>query len=79
MRFFEAQGAVRQAISVVKKRTGEHEHTIREFQITSQGPRVGAPIANFQGVMTGVPQFTGPGERLFSTKDARRRPRTHSR
>jgi circadian clock protein KaiC len=79
MRFFEAAGAVRQAISVVKKRTGEHEHTIREFQITSQGPRVGGPIADFQGVMTGVPHYTGRGERLLSAKDARQRNRTQSR
>jgi circadian clock protein KaiC len=69
MRFFEAEGAVRQAISVVKKRTGEHEHTIREFQVTSSGPRVGAPLVNFHGVMTGVPSYTGGAERLLMADD----------
>ena len=69
MRFFEAEGAVRKAISVVKKRTGEHEHTIREFQITSGGPRVGAPLVNFHGVMTGVPHYTGGADRLLTADD----------
>jgi circadian clock protein KaiC len=66
MRFFEAAGAVRQAISVVKNRTGAHERTIREYQITRDGPRVGAALAEFQGVMTGVPRYTGEEERLLS-------------
>jgi circadian clock protein KaiC len=79
MRFFEAEGAVRQAISVVKKRTGDHERTIREYQITSRGARVGAPLTKFQGVMTGVPHYTGHGERLLSTGHAQRRPRRKSR
>jgi len=86
LRFFEAGGAVRQAISVVKKRTGDHEHTIREFQITGSGPRVGAPLANFRGVMTGVPQYTGTIERLLSETHGQRaarrrtgRARTRSR
>jgi circadian clock protein KaiC len=69
MRFFEANGAVRQAISVVKKRTGAHEQTIREFQISSTGPRVGAPLTNFHGVMTGVPQYTGGPKRLLSVAE----------
>jgi circadian clock protein KaiC len=86
MRFFEAEGTVRQAISVVKKRTGDHEHTIREFQITGGGPRVGAPLAHFQGVMTGIPQFTGASDRLLATahdhagtRQRRRASRPHSR
>ena len=66
MRFFEAEGSVRQALSVVKKRTGGHEHTIREFQITGSGLQVGAPLVNFEGVMTGVPHYTGANERLLS-------------
>ena len=59
MRFFEAQGRVRRAISVIKKRTGSHEDTIREFQIGSTGLRVGPVLQNFQGVLRGVPIFLG--------------------
>jgi circadian clock protein KaiC len=60
MRFFEAQGDVRRAISVVKKRTGEHETTIREFRISSRdGIRVGAALTDFHGVLTGVPEYVG--------------------
>lgn len=59
MRFFEAQGRVRRAISVIKKRTGNHEDAIREFQINSTGLRVGPVLQNFQGVLRGVPTFLG--------------------
>jgi circadian clock protein KaiC len=58
-RLFEAVGEVRHAISVVKKRTGNHEHTIREFELTSGGLHIGEPLRDFQGVLTGVPQFVG--------------------
>lgn len=59
LRYFEFQGSVRQAISVVKKRYGQHERTIREFQVEHGGIRVGNPLAEFQGVLTGVPQYSG--------------------
>ena len=59
LRYFEAAGEVRQAISVFKKRSGKHERTIREFQLGSQGIRIGKPLTEFQGVLTGVPQFLG--------------------
>jgi circadian clock protein KaiC len=59
LRFFEAQGQIRRALSVVKKRTGGHETTIREFVIDHQGLRVGPVLAQFQGVLTGVPAFSG--------------------
>jgi circadian clock protein KaiC len=52
LRFFEAQGAVRQAISVVKKRLSAHERTIREFQLTSGGIQIGEPLREFDGVLT---------------------------
>jgi circadian clock protein KaiC len=71
MRFFEAGGAVRQAISIVKKRTGDHERTIREYQVTDHGPRIGQPLARFRGVMTGVPEFVGEPDRLFATHEPR--------
>jgi len=59
LRFFEAAGQVRQAVSVLKKRSGAHERTIRELRIGSGGIAVGEPLAEFQGVLTGVPTFTG--------------------
>jgi circadian clock protein KaiC len=59
LRFFEAGGAVRRAISVVKKRTGQHETTIREFRISTEGLRVGNALTDFHGVLTGVPQYVG--------------------
>jgi circadian clock protein KaiC len=59
LRYFEARGEVRRALSVVKKRTGAHEATIRELLITADGLRVGEPLREFQGVLTGVPSFDG--------------------
>lgn len=58
-RTFEAGGRLRRAISVVKKRTGGHENSIRELRIDSHGIRVGEPLSSFRGVMTGVPTFEG--------------------
>jgi circadian clock protein KaiC len=65
LRFFEAGGAVRRALSVVKKRTGRHESTIREFQIGPERLRVGAALADFEGVLTGVPRYTGSAAPLL--------------
>jgi circadian clock protein KaiC len=59
LRYFEALGTVRRAISVVKKRTGPHEATIREYRIDSRGLTIGAPLAEFQGVLRGVPVYVG--------------------
>ncbi|MBV9553064.1 MAG: circadian clock protein KaiC [Alphaproteobacteria bacterium] len=59
MRFFEALGRVRRAISVVKKRTGSHESTIRELQIDGTGITLGEPLEEFHGVLRGVPVYTG--------------------
>jgi circadian clock protein KaiC len=59
LRYFEAAGRVRKAISVVKKRAGAHENTIRELTLGSSGITVGAPLIDFNGVLTGVPTFTG--------------------
>ena len=59
LRYFEAFGEVRRAISVLKKRTGRHENTIREFSIDNTGLKVGAPLDKFQGVLRGVPQYLG--------------------
>jgi circadian clock protein KaiC len=59
MRYFEADGAVRQAMSVLKKRTGLHERTIREFRIGEGGIILGEPLIDFRGVLTGVPTYQG--------------------
>jgi len=59
LRFFEALGRVRRAISVIKKRTGPHENTIREFFIQPSGLSVGPPLTEFQGVLRGVPVYLG--------------------
>jgi circadian clock protein KaiC len=66
LRYFEAAGAVRQAISMIKKRGGEHEQTIREFRIGHGGLRLGEPLESFQGVLTGVPDYVGRTERLLA-------------
>ena len=59
LRYFEALGRVRRAISVIKKRTGAHEDTIREYRIDKAGSRSGQPLINFQGVLRGVPEMIG--------------------
>jgi circadian clock protein KaiC len=64
LRFFETQGELRQAISVVKKRGGDHERTIRSFSFESGTVRVGETLRRFQGVLTGVPDYDGPSEPL---------------
>jgi circadian clock protein KaiC len=65
LRYFEAAGTVRKAISVLKKRTGAHEDVIREFKIRGDRLEVGAPLSTFRGVLTGVPQYMGDDDRLF--------------
>lgn len=59
VRYFEARGAIRKALSVMKKRTGAHEKTIRDYELTSSGIRIGEPLVEFQGILTGVPEYTG--------------------
>jgi circadian clock protein KaiC len=65
LRYFEARGQVRRAISVVKKRTGAHENTIREYKIDERGVTVGDPLRNFQGVLRGVPTLVGTSPDLL--------------
>jgi circadian clock protein KaiC len=69
LRFFEAHGRVLRALSVVKKRTGAHEDTIREYQIDEQGIRLGAPLTEFQGVLGGVPTYAGPPSAQAISRD----------
>jgi circadian clock protein KaiC len=65
LRHFEAVGMIRQAISVVKKRHGWHEKTIREIQLGADGVQVGQPLTTFQGILTGHPVFTGQHNSLL--------------
>jgi circadian clock protein KaiC len=65
LRYFEASGRVRRAISVMKKRTGAHEDTIREFRIDKRGVTLGPPLEEFQGVLRGVPTYLGKGSPLL--------------
>jgi circadian clock protein KaiC len=66
LRYFEAGGEIRKAVSVPKKRAGPHESTIRELALDGGGVRVGAPLTAFRGVLTGVPEYVGsPAERLI--------------
>ncbi len=73
MRYFEVSGTVRQAISVVKKRSSDHERTIRECKVQKGGLFVGEPLRDFQGVLTGVPRYTGAVEPLLDADGAERR------
>ena len=59
LRFFETNGEVRKAISILKKRSGLHEQTIREFRIRRGGLEVGKPLRTFQGILSGTPQYLG--------------------
>jgi circadian clock protein KaiC len=64
LRYFEAEGRVRKAVSVSKQRVGTHENTIREIVFDRRGITVGAPLADFRGVLTSVPEYRGSEERL---------------
>jgi len=70
LRYFEAAGEVRRAISIIKKRTGPHEKTIREYQIDSRGLTVGNALNGFQGVLRGVPTFVGADGALMESAKA---------
>lgn len=74
LRFFEVAGEIRKAVSVIKKRTGAHERTLREFRVGRAGIHVGAPLQAFHGVLTGVPTYHGSAEPLVREgADAERR------
>jgi circadian clock protein KaiC len=74
-RYFEAEGRVRKAVSVLKKRAGVHEETIREYRIgPPHGVEIGPPLSEFRGVLTGVPQYMGaPSELMRGPPPARSR------
>jgi circadian clock protein KaiC len=68
LRYFEAAGRLRQAISVVKNRLGAHEHSIRELRL-GPGVRVGQPLRAFQGVLAGAPTYVGSEQALIENGD----------
>jgi circadian clock protein KaiC len=70
LRYFETRGELKQAISVMKKRSGDHERTIREFKITASGIEVGLPLTGFHGVLTGVPVFQGAAGQMITSSSA---------
>ena len=69
LRYFEAMGKVRRAISIIKKRSGMHETTIREFRISNRGLSMGEPLEAFHGVLRGVPSYAGIPATLIEGKD----------
>jgi len=69
LRFFEAAGMVRQAISVVKRRRGAHERTLRELKIGPTGMQVGDVLQEFEGVLTGIPRYRGKSSLLFGSQE----------
>lgn len=68
LRYFEASGRVRKAVSVIKSRIGKHEDTIREFKLDAGGLRVGEPLEDFHGVLTGVPTFKGSSKAMLQER-----------
>jgi len=68
LRFFEAEGRIRKAISVLKNRGGVHEDTIRELRIDAGGIRVGEALSAFRGVLTGTPEYTGSDTPLMEDR-----------
>jgi circadian clock protein KaiC len=65
LRYFEAGGEVKQALSIIKKRKGGHERTIREMRLSQGGIRIGQPLRQFHGVLTGVPTYTGSDREIL--------------
>ncbi len=83
-RFFEAQGEVRSAVSVVKSRSTAHERTIREIKLGGAGLQVGEALSDFEGVLSGLPSYTGTWpcsmtSRRPDLRPPKRRPEAHER
>lgn len=68
LRYFEQSGEIRRAISVIKRRTGRHETVIREFAIDAKGIRVGEPLNDFHGILTGVPTYSGGKKEMLPAR-----------
>jgi circadian clock protein KaiC len=70
LRYFEHGGRVRRALSVVKKRSGNHEHTIREYRLSHKGVTLGPPLTNFSGIFSGTPHYVGDAQPLMTADGA---------
>lgn len=68
LRYFEADGRIRKAISVIKNRSGAHEDTIRELRIDAQGVKISEPLSSFKGVLTGTPEYIGDSSPLIEDR-----------
>jgi circadian clock protein KaiC len=69
LRYFEAAGEVRLAVSIVKKRKSAHERTIRELRVTADGILIGEPLREFTGVLSGIPRYEGKAATLSKPED----------
>ncbi|HEX4199285.1 MAG TPA: ATPase domain-containing protein [Caulobacteraceae bacterium] len=69
LRYFEYDGRVRRALSVVKKRSGQHEHAIREFRLSANGVKLGPPLVGFSGIFSGTPIYNGEKSPLLEDDD----------
>ncbi|SAK99420.1 Circadian clock protein kinase KaiC [Caballeronia fortuita] len=65
LRFFEAAGRLRRALSVIKRRTGLHDNAIHEYQLSSDGLEVGPPLETLRGIFSGIPTYEGAREELI--------------
>jgi circadian clock protein KaiC len=70
LRYFEFDGTVRRALSVVKKRSGNHENTIREFRLTGGGVQLGPPLKGFSGIFAGTPIYKGEESPLLGDSES---------
>lgn len=68
-RYFEALGSVLSAVSVLKSRTSEHERTIRQFRVSTHGVEVGPPLNDFDGILAGLPRYTGKVAMMNTASD----------
>jgi circadian clock protein KaiC len=69
LRYFESSGSVRQAVSVIKKRSGDHERSIREIWVGRKGISVGPPLTEVHGILGGNPTFSVPQSQPFAPSE----------
>jgi circadian clock protein KaiC len=68
-RYYEAKATIRKAVSIIKKRGGAHETTIRDLQLSSGGVEVGKPLVEYRGILTGTPMFVTDGDKKLMAQD----------
>jgi circadian clock protein KaiC len=67
-RYYEAEATIKKAVSVIKKRGGAHETTIRDLKLSSNGVEVGEPLVEYRGILTGIPMFSAEGDKKLRMK-----------